>query len=271
MKDVIEYFKERLSDSKKFKLKALEVDASAIAVIIDRAISAESEVDELKAKLAHLENSLDETKRALNLSAKLNTRFLEEMHSMVTAPAQRITEQDARELFQRILDEGFTVGIYTEIKSLLDKLNEHREPEVKANEICGIKVFEDKNLKSHEIRVSSQQIEPVAYAFYTAAGDIRIWWSAKAYDIYSAKDWAKANRVDYSDLVSLYDHAPITANKAEVQNGEECFIGSRNVGKFVGLNPYSGSYVTVSEANEYRAFHDWQLGFAPLPPLKDGE
>jgi len=37
-------------------------------------------------------------------------------------------KQDARLILQRILDEGFTVDTYTEIKTLLAKPNEHREP-----------------------------------------------------------------------------------------------------------------------------------------------
>lgn len=89
----------------------------------------------------------------------------------------------------------------------------------KANELLESRISEA-NAKIAE----SQKQESVAYAFYTAAGDIRIWWSAKAYDIYSAKDWASANRVDYSDLVSLYAQPVIADKQVAVPDGWEMEI-----------------------------------------------
>ena len=49
--------------------------------------------------------------------------IIESLVCRLSAQSPRITEQDAREILQRILDEGFTVLIYAEIKALLNKLN----------------------------------------------------------------------------------------------------------------------------------------------------
>lgn len=179
---------------------------------------------------------------------------------------------------------------FDEVKSLVLLLESERD-ELKAKLLSSetkLEVLKPKlaDCESALFKAEATLAEMEAYAFYTAAGDIRIWWSAKSYDIYSAKDWAKANKVDYSDLVSLYDHSPVTANKAEVPDDairldwmaqKQAFIGWGSDGEKCAVYSRGDEANELNRLNQHKSFReprdaiDHAMSLHTLPPLKDVE
>lgn len=283
--------------------------------VIDRAIAAESERDELKAKLARLDNELDETKRALNLSARLNTGYLEEMQSMVSAkpaeavpsqtsggddgesissiactlhnyathlhysgnekladqleeivlrlwklkaePAtnlQRITEQDMREIVWAYFNAGEFIGQFLSGtgRTLLAKLNEHREPEL---------LIDSEPLDKETLRK----------------------WNIEFYSIASNK-WPELYGDDHSDdvdeiiknrWIGFCLAKKVTANKVEVprlmrsklRNAANELMGVSNI-LSDGI-PEQSRAIHRKYMREYS--RDIDAFVDSLPPLKDGE
>lgn len=41
--------------------------------------------------------------------------------------------------------------------------------------------------------------------------------------------------------------------------GDNCYIGERYVGIFIGINPINFSYIVFTASGEYKGYHSYQL------------
>jgi len=237
------------------KTKLGGVSKVLVEKIVDRTIAAESERDELKAKLAELEGQEPALKITNGHFAGWNPSYNGPYHgnfyaqAKPSAPAQRITEQDAREIADSVYAfrkkkerENFGSNnadwMYEEGRTLLAKLNEKREVEAVQ--------------------------EPLAY-YYTR-------------DRYTPQLRYVDDRIPEPDR-SLWNEIPLgslTANKVEVPKGWNIDIHQGYV-RLSSLGEHGGAQWTVgfdlySEIDIERAAALFLVDVSDsLPPLKDGE
>lgn len=258
-------------------LDGCDIRGEVVVEIIDRLISAESERDELKAKLAELDRQAPVDWQYQRRDGSWKS-FENEKHSKDTmdseswltrplyaqpkpdAPAQRITEQDAREIWAHGYNAGHNDGIgcghdlaprckhlgekefyADDIATLLTKLNENREPEVEANNCEALQwgsLSTDEVLKIAPMAGNFTEWEKECFAggFRRCAGMIKV-----------------------------------TANKAEVPSEltNEMFQEMKKVGIRHGYNGMDEPMYTA--VNHQEAQQLWAAALSALPPLKDGE